>query len=71
MNGHKLQIPDSSEIEAGWRQEIGKTIMPLPLSYLKSGKNRFRFESGRGNWSATNIFDDFEVGQVVLVLSSM
>ncbi len=69
INGHSMQIPDSSEIEARWSQEIGKTIVSLPLAYLVEGSNTIRFEAGRGNWTPTNIFDNYEFGDAVLIFS--
>jgi hypothetical protein len=39
------------------------------LGYLRPGENTVRVESGIGNWTTENVYDDFEFGDVEIILS--
>lgn len=68
VNGRKYALPISEPL---WFVDIpfrGKTVIPIPVGVLQSGDNTIGFESGPIN-SPTNQWDDFWVGDIVLVLS--
>jgi len=69
INGQVLQMPDSSNIGGPWRAEIGQTLLSFPLGFLQPGANTVRFEAGMGNWAPDNRYDDYEFGDVEIILS--
>ena len=69
INGRRLQIPYSGNTTVNLEPEVGATVMSLPLAYFRDGENHIVFESGIGNFSPTNIYDDYTYGEVALVFS--
>lgn len=71
INGEVVQLPyvQLTNQYGRWRPELGQTLISIPLGYLHSGANTIRIESGIGNWTTENVFDDFEFGNVEIILS--
>ena len=69
INGHRLQIPYSGQLEVWEASEAGSTVIPVPLAYFQAGNNTVVFEAGRGFWTSTNIYDDYRYGEVALIFS--
>ena len=71
VNGEVIQLPyvELSNQYGRWRPELGQTLISVPLGYLHSGANTIRIESGIGNWTTENVYDDFEFGDVEIILS--
>lgn len=71
INGEVVQLPyvELTNQYGRWRPELGQTLISIPLGYLHSGANTIRVESGTGNWTTENVFDDFEFGNVEIILS--
>ena len=68
VNGRKYVLPISEPLSSGDIPFRGKTVIPIPVGALQEGNNTIGFESGPIN-HPTNQWDDFEVGNIVLVLS--
>ena len=68
VNGRKYVLPISEPLSTADIPFRGKTAIPIPAGALQSGDNTIGFESGPIN-NPTNQWDDFEVGDIVLVLS--
>ena len=71
VNGRKYVLPISEPL---WTEDIpfrGKTVIPIPVGALQEGDNTIGFESGPINnpSNPANHWDDFWVGDIVLVLS--
>lgn len=72
VNGQAMQLPDTTVYGGGydrWRTELAQTYQSIPLGFLSPGVNVIRFEAGEGNWAPDNIYDDYELSDVDLVLS--
>lgn len=71
INGEVVQLPyaELNNQYGRWRPELGQTLISIPLGYLRSGENTIRVESGIGNWTTENVYDDFEFGDVEIILS--
>jgi hypothetical protein len=71
INGEVVQLPyvELNNSYGRWRPELGQTLISIPLGYLHSGMNTIRVESGIGNWTDTNIYDNFEFGNLEIVFS--
>ena len=71
INGEVIQLPyvQLTNQYGRWRPELGQTLISIPLGYLRSGVNTIRIESGIGNWTTENVYDDFEFGDVEIILS--
>lgn len=71
INGEVVQLPyvGLDNQYGRWRPELGQTLISIPLGYMRSGENTIRVESGIGNWTTENVYDDFEFGDVVIILS--
>ena len=71
VNGEIIQLPyvELTNQYGRWRPELGQTLISIPLGYLRSGENTIRIESGIGNWTTENVYDDFEFGDVEIILS--
>ena len=68
VNGRKYVLPISEPL---WTEDIpfrGKTVIPIPVGVLQRGNNTIGFESGPID-NPENLWDDFQVGDIVLVLS--
>jgi hypothetical protein len=69
VNGRKYVLPISEPLSTADIPFRGKTVIPIPVGVLQEGDNTIGFESGPINNPPTNLWDDFEVGDIVLVLS--
>jgi hypothetical protein len=71
INGEVVQLPyvELTNQYGRWRPELGQTLISIPLGYLRSGTNTIRVESGIGNWTTENVYDDFEFGDIEVILS--
>ena len=71
INGEVVQLPyvELTNQYGRWRPELGQTLVSVPLGYFNAGKNTIRFESGIGNWTSENIYDDYEFGNVEIIFS--
>lgn len=71
VNGEVVQLPyvGLTNQYSRWRPELGQTLISIPLGYLRPGENTVRVESGIGNWTTENVYDDFEFGDVEIILS--
>jgi hypothetical protein len=68
VNDRAYVLPISEPL---WTEDIpfrGKTVIPIPVGALHKGYNTIGFESGPID-NPTNQWDDFKVGDIVLVLS--
>jgi hypothetical protein len=68
VNDRAYVLPISEPL---WTDDIpsrGKTVIPIPVGVLQKGDNTIGFESGPID-NPTNQWDDFHVGEIVLVLS--
>ena len=68
VNGRKYVLPISEPLSTADIPFRGKTVIPIPVGVLQEGDNTIGFESGPIN-NPSNLWDDFEVGDIVLVLS--
>jgi hypothetical protein len=68
INGRPFALPSDENLKAAHLPFVNKMLISIPLGLLRSGSNTIGFESGQS--SATSGFDDFEFGEVVLLLSS-
>ena len=68
VNGRVYVLPISEPLGGKDIPFRGKTVIPIPIGALHIGKNTIGFESGPID-NPTNQWDDFEVGEIVLVLS--
>lgn len=71
INGEIVQLPyvELTNQYGRWRPELGQTLISIPLGYLRPGANTIRIESGIGNWTTENVYDDFEFGNIEIILS--
>ena len=71
VNGEVVQLPyvKLDNYYDRWRPELGQTLISIPLGYLRPGTNTIRVEAGLGNFTATNLYDNFEFGDVEIILS--
>jgi hypothetical protein len=71
INGEVMQLPyvELSNQYSRWRAELGQTLVSVPLGYFHAGTNTIRFESGIGNWTTENVYDDYEFGEVEIIFS--
>jgi hypothetical protein len=71
VNGEVLQLPyvGLTNQYGRWRPELGQTLISIPMGFLRPGENTVRVESGIGNWTTENVYDDFEFGDVEIILS--
>ena len=67
INGKPYALPETDATKGNVVSFISKTIMPIPMGLLHRGANTIAFQSN--SWLTTGNFDDFEFGEVVLVLS--
>lgn len=68
INGRSFALPSDENVQAAHLPFVSKMLISIPLGLLHSGPNTIGFESGQS--SATSGFDDFEFGEVILLLSS-
>ena len=68
VNGRRYVLPMSEPSEPADIPFRGKTVIPIPVGALQEGDNTIGFESGPID-NPTNQWDDFWVGDIVLVLS--
>jgi len=68
VNGRKYVLPISEPLGPADIPFRGKTVIPIPVGALQEGDNTIGFESGPIN-NPANQWDDFWVGDIVLVLS--
>ena len=68
INEWSFALPSNEELKASHLPFVNKMLISIPLGMLHSGSNTIGFESGQS--SATSGYDDFEFGEVVLLLSS-
>ena len=66
VNGRALTLPYTGETSSTLGLEIaGKTLLSIPPAFLQSGVNSIAFETTQHGSN----FDDFEFGEVVLLLN--
>ena len=68
VNGRVYALPISEPLGEKDIPFRGKTVIPIPVGALHKGENTIGFESGPID-NPTNQWDDFWVGEIVLVLS--
>jgi len=69
INGFPIALP-GSDANGNVASFIKKTLIAIPISVLHRGQNHIRFEAAPlVNPQPTNTHDDFEFGDVVLILS--
>ena len=68
INGRSFAVPDNEKLKAAHLPFVSKVLVAIPLGLLESGPNTIRLESGQS--SLTSGYDDFEFGEMVLLLSS-
>jgi len=71
INGQVVQLPhvELTDNYNQWRPQLGQTLLSIPLGYLQPGANTIRFETGIGNWTPENVYDDYTFGDVEIILS--
>jgi len=67
INGKPYALPDTDATHGVQLPVAGKTILPIPLALLKKGANTIAFQANP--FLPSGGPDDFEFGDVVLVLS--
>ena len=67
INGRSFALPSDEKVKAAHLSFASKILISLPLGLLRSGENTIGFVSGQS--SETSGYDDFEFGEVVLLLS--
>ena len=68
INGRSFSLPSNEKPGAVHLESASKMLISIPLGILESGTNTIGFESGQS--SSASDYDDFEFGEVVLLLSS-
>lgn len=68
INGRKYVLPTSEPMGIADLATRGKSVIAIPIGALRKGKNTIIIESGPIN-NPTNLYDDFDLADVVLVLS--
>ena len=71
INGRSFALPLSDGINKFRLPYVDKTLVSIPVGLLQPGENTIGFASNSfGSGAApTNVYDDFEFGDVVLLLS--
>ncbi len=70
VNGFPMALPGTKQLDKHHASLISKTLVSIPIGLLRKGKNHIRFEAtALHNPSPGNTHDDFEFGDVVLILS--
>ena len=67
INGRSFALPSNEKLEAVHLPGASKMLISIPLGLLQSGENSMGFESGQS--SLNSDYDDFEFGEVTLLLS--
>ena len=68
INGRKYVLPISEPTGIGDLALRGKSVIAIPIGILRKGNNTIVIEAGPIN-NPTNLYDDFDLANVVLVLS--
>jgi hypothetical protein len=68
VNGRSYVLPISEPLGIADIPARGKTVIPIPVGALRSGYNKITIEAGVIN-DPPNVYDDFDVADIVLVLS--
>ena len=72
INGESFALPDSHYVAIADFPFSSKVVLSFPLAWLQSGMNTISVGAGQlgPNPPASNTHDDFDFGEVVLLLSS-
>lgn len=68
VNGRKYALPASEPLDLADIALRGKSVIPIPVGLLRSGDNTIVIEAGPID-NAANLYDDFYIADVTLVLS--
>ena len=70
INGFPIALPGTEQLDKHHANLISKTVISIPIGLLHKGKNHIRFEAtALHNPAPGNTHDDYEFGDVVLILS--
>lgn len=68
VNGRKYALPVSEELGLADLASLGKSVIPIPIGLLRKGNNTIAIEAALTG-HPTNLYDDFDLADIVLVLS--
>jgi len=72
INGNRFQLPHNEQRGEHFLQGVadGKVMLSIPIGFLLVGENAIAFQAGGiPNAFPPNLYDDFEFGQVSLILN--